>query len=136
MTVAELGSAFQQKTPKTTSDGFMESLVASVVAQVLNEVTVQRPPTVNVAAPNVKVDAPDVNVYPDIKIIERETEPVINITVPGLDELAEATIENNRLLAQVQASLQSVVVLLQKPVLKVVERGTGGLITEVRETRG
>lgn len=136
MTVTELGSAFKSGPGPGVPTGFMESMIAQVVAQVVSQIGVQRPPVVNVTSPSVNVAAPNVAVDPHITIQERETEPVINIEIPGFEQNYTAVLENNRLLASINETLQAVVTLLQKPVLKVVERGKGGLISEVRETRG
>lgn len=133
--MTQLGSAFAPSVVSDPMGGFLEGLITQVVREVMAS---QKQPIHNfdVSAPNVKVAPADVHFDPQITIQEREIEPVINITCPGMDDLALAVEENNRLLAQMTTALQSVVTLLQKPVLKVVERGKGGLISEVRETRG
>lgn len=133
--MTQLGSAFAPSVVGDSGNGFLESLITQVVREV---VAGSKQPILNVdvSAPNVKVEQPNIQVDPHFTIQERELEPVINITCPGMDDLALAVEENNRLLAAMNVSLQAVVTLLQKPVLKVIERGKGGLISEVRETRG
>lgn len=127
MSTVDLGAGVRRKSGADALS-LPPELIQAIQAAVLVGLDLdRRPPVVHVAAPGVTVGAPDVLVTPTFTVEAGEA-PVVHVTVPGLEEFAKG-------LADVHADLQALLILLQRPVTKTVERGSGGLIDSVKETR-
>lgn len=130
MSTVELGSAFR---PKPPDYGPLADLISglrqSIVDELRRQVFDQMATAVAQAVASIEIpeqQAPIVTVTPQI-----------NVDVPGEDDAGEiaATQEQTMVLRQILSELVTLRTLLGQPVTRRVERDSGGMITQMTDSR-
>lgn len=135
MTV-ELGAGFKGRPPVAESVfGDLANIVSTLDSR-LAEMD-KRITAVTARSNNVQVQASPVPVQVNPTPVQVHP-PQVTVNVPDMEmpEMGEISIPGMEVLPEVRDLLKQLVDIFSKPVERKIERGVGGLITSVRETRG